>query len=299
MFNTNSSFCQREFLRNTKSLLTHGSSIQQDLNGLNHTNSRNHVDCIRDKCKIIGRYDASRHTIIGRAQILDNVQELEKSSSLFKHVIPDTVNFLTQMSYGSFTNRQHSSVLKVSLNLTDAQCCCHECCFREKQTPESRKYQVFDEGTVLFEQSFHGLFSYISVAKNLVSIILFYDYLDIQQVIKNFEDFVKNCPQIEVSRNAFLAVCQVIHSTKDLAAINAECEYIGLIGPDNSFLHLLLQQLRLFCVHAAFHDDAFGFMKKRYNLIWDQDMFTHWVRNLYSRTDACWVTPPACFFGCI
>ena len=159
MFSTNSSSFRREFLRNTKTLVTHGPSIQQHLKGLNHTSSRNHVDCIWDKCQKTGRYEASRDTIIDRTKILDNVEELEKSASQFKHVIPDIVNFLTQNSYGSFTNSQHSSVLKVSLDLTDAQCCCHDCCFPEKQTPESRNYQFIDEGTVLFEQSFDGIFS--------------------------------------------------------------------------------------------------------------------------------------------
>ena len=159
MFSTNSSSFRREFLRNTKTLVTHGPSIQQHLKGLNHTSSRNHVDCIWDKCQKTGRYEASRDTIIDRTKILDNVEELEKSASQFKHVIPDIVNFLTQNSYGSFTNSQHSSVLKVSLDLTDAQCCCHDCCFPEKQTPESRNYQFIDEGTVLFEQSFDDIFS--------------------------------------------------------------------------------------------------------------------------------------------
>ena len=51
---------------------------------------------------------------------------------------------------------------------------------------------------------------------------------------------------------------------KGMAVTNAECEYGGLIGPGNSFLHHLLQKFKLFRVHAAFHD-AIGF-KKRYNL---------------------------------
>ena len=161
MFSTNSSSFRREFLRNTKTLLTHGPSIQQHLNGLNHTSSRNQVDCIWDKCQKIGRYEASRNTIIDRTKIQENVEELEKSSSLFKHVIPDIINFLTQNSYGTFTNTQHSSILKVSLDISDAQCCCHECCFPEQQqTAESGgNFHFIDEGTVLFEQSFDSFFS--------------------------------------------------------------------------------------------------------------------------------------------
>ena len=91
--------------------------------------------------------------------------------------------------------------------------------------------------------------------------MLFPDYLDIQQVIKSFDEIVNTFPQNEVSKNAFLAVCQVIDSTKDMAVINAECESGGLIGPGNSFLHPLLQKFKLFRVHAAFHD-AFGFIKE-------------------------------------
>ena len=95
--------------------------------------------------------------------------------------------------------------------------------------------------------------------------MLFPEYLDIQQVIKNFDELVIIFPQNKVGKNAFLAVCQVIDPTQDLAAINVECEYGGLIGPGNSFLHPLLQKFKLFRVHAAFHD-AFGFMKEKYNL---------------------------------
>ena len=69
------------------------------------------------------------------------------------------------------------------------------------------------------------------------------DYIDMQQVIKNFDELVKVFPQNKVSKNAFLAVCQGFDSTRDLTAINEQCEYEGLIGPGNSFLHPLHQNL--------------------------------------------------------
>ena len=91
------------------------------------------------------------------------------------------------------------------------------------------------------------------------------DYLKIHQVIENFYQIEKRFPDNLASKNAFLAVCQVIDSNNDLSIINDECKYGGLIGPGNSKLHIFLKRFKLFRVHAAFHD-AFGFMKNRYNL---------------------------------
>ena len=91
--------------------------------------------------------------------------------------------------------------------------------------------------------------------------MLFSDNLDIQQVMKNFDELVNIFTQNMVSKNAFLAVCQVIASTKDTAAIKAEYEYGILIGPGNNFRHPLFQTFRLFRVYYDFHD-VFGFMKE-------------------------------------
>ena len=122
-------------------------------------------------------------------------------------------------------------------------------------------------------------------------------YLDMQQVIKIFDELVKVFPENGVSKNAFLLVCQVIDSTRDLTAINEQCEYGGLIGPGNSFLHPLLQKSKPFRVHAVFHD-AFGFMKEKYNL-GPGYVYTLWGRNLCSETAAFRAISPTCFFGCI
>ena len=134
-------------------------SNQQHLNGQNHKSSHSHVDSIWDKCQKLGTLKQAATQLSFKTKFLHNVDELEKTSSLFKHVVPDNVNFLTQNNYGSFTNSQHSLVIKISLRLTDAQCCCHHCCSPKEQTPGIRKYQFNDEGTVLFEQSFDDTFS--------------------------------------------------------------------------------------------------------------------------------------------
>ena len=65
-------------------------------------------------------------TTIDGTKTQGNVEDLEKSSSLFKHVISDIINFLTQNSYGSVPSTQHSSILRVSLDHAAAQCCSHE-----------------------------------------------------------------------------------------------------------------------------------------------------------------------------
>lgn len=90
-------------------------------------------------------------------------------------------------------------------------------------------------------------------------------YLNIEKVIENFTDIESLFPSNPTSKNAFLAVCHAIDSSKDLRIINKECEFGGLIGPGNSNLHPVFEKFKLFRVHAAFHD-AFGFMKTQYNL---------------------------------
>ena len=106
----------KRVLRNTTSLLTHGPSNQQHLNGQNHKSSHNHVDSIWDKCQKLGNLKQAATHLSIEPKFLHNVDELEKTSSLFKHVVPDNVNFLTQNNYRSFTNSQHSSVLKKYLS---------------------------------------------------------------------------------------------------------------------------------------------------------------------------------------
>ena len=96
-------------------------------------------------------------------------------------------------------------------------------------------------------------------------VTMYPDYYTVKQVIKNFDDVKRLFPQNPTSKNAFLVVCKVISSHKDLKVRNSESEYGGLIGPGNSRLHLFLQNFKLFRVHAAFHD-AFVFMKTQYNL---------------------------------
>ena len=93
-------------------------------------------------------------------------------------------------------------------------------------------------------------------------------YLDcnfIEQVIQTFLQAQILFPSNPTSINAFIAVCIVIDPKKDLELINSQCEYGGLIGPENSKLNSLLKGFDLFRLHSAFHD-AFGLMKRQYNL---------------------------------
>ena len=105
----------------------------------------------------------------------------------------------------------------------------------------------------------------ISFPRKQSVVTMYPDYYTVKQVIKNFDNVKRLFPENPTRKNAFLAVCKVISSDKDLKVINSECEYGGLIGPGNSRLHPFLQNFKLFRVHAAFHD-AFGPMKTEYNL---------------------------------
>ena len=85
------------------------------------------------------------------------------------------------------------------------------------------------------------------------------DYYTVKQVIKNFDNVKRLFPENPTSKNAFLALWELMSSDKDLKIILSECEYSGLIGPGKSRFHPFLQNFKLFRVQAAFHD-AFGFM---------------------------------------
>ena len=90
------------------------------------------------------------------------------------------------------------------------------------------------------------------------------DYYTVKRVIKNFDNVKRLFLENPSSKNAFLAVCKVFRSGKNLKVINSECEYGGLMRPGNSRLHPFLQIFKVFRVHAAFHD-ASAFMKTQNN----------------------------------
>ena len=153
MFSTASVGFKKEFLRNTKTLLTHGPTIEHQLSALSQSNTRSAIDCIWEKCKTLGTEENDK-TPINKADMMQRLVDLEKSSSQFKHVVPEIINFLTENNYGTFINTQHNAVLKLSLDVTNAQCNCDEC-FPSNDTSniDHTKFQYIDEGTILFEQS--------------------------------------------------------------------------------------------------------------------------------------------------
>ena len=156
MLTTSSVSFRKEFLRNTKTLLTHGTTIQLHVSGLNQTNTRSNVDCIWEKSQIGGTGNGA----VDRADVFEKLEQLETSSSPFKHAISDIVSFLAQNNYGTFTTSQHSSVLRVSVDVTDGQCNCDECFpANSDETSHQRTFQYIDENTILYEQSLNTIFN--------------------------------------------------------------------------------------------------------------------------------------------
>ena len=94
---------------------------------------------------------------------------------------------------------------------------------------------------------------------------MYSDYHMVKQVIKISDEIRRLFPENPTSENAFLAVCKVISSDKDLKMKNSRCEKGGSIRPYNSRIHPFLEKFKLFRVYAAFHD-AFGSMQTQRNL---------------------------------
>ena len=92
--------------------------------------------------------------------MLEQLEQLAKSPSQFKHAVPDLINFLAQNNYGTFTETEHSSILRVSIDVTNAQFNCEECfqTFDIKQTSPQNTFKYIDEDTVLHEHSFNEIF---------------------------------------------------------------------------------------------------------------------------------------------
>ena len=257
MLTTSSVSFRKEFLRNTKTLLTHGTTIQLHVSGLNQTNTRSNVDCIWEKSQIGGIGNGT----VDRADVFEKLEQLETSSSPFKHAISDIVSFLAQNNYGTFTTSQHSSVLRVSVDVTDGQCNCDE--GFPANSDETSQQKLFNILTKILYFMNNQLRLFSTSKRSFLKMYL--DHLFIDQVIQNFFEIQRLFPSNPTSKNAFLAVCFNIDRTKDLNVINYECEHGGLIGPGNSKLHPLFKRFKLFRIHAAF-PDAFGFMKRRYRM---------------------------------
>ena len=224
MFSTASAASRKEFLRITKILLAYGPTIQRHFSELNHVNTRSNVDCIWEKSQAVRKSCNDGH-VMKQAQILD---KLERSSSQFKHSVTAIIDFLARNSYGKFTTTEHSCTLNVSLELAKAQCDCDECFLihneerDEQQSINSEKFQY-----KMKEPYFLNIQFMINFPRKQSVVTMYPDYYTVKQVIKIFDKVKRLFPENPTSKNAFLAVCKVISSDKDLKVINSECEYGG------------------------------------------------------------------------
>lgn len=160
MFSSSSVGFKKDFLRNTKTLFTHGPTIQQQLTGLNQSSNRGNVDCIWEKSHTFGRSSEKNQSVVNRTEMHEALDKLEKSSSQFKHTVPDILNFLAENNYGEFTTSIHSSRLTMSVDVTNAQCNCDECFpIYRTESKDTQTFQYFDENTILFESSISDNFS--------------------------------------------------------------------------------------------------------------------------------------------
>ena len=164
MFSTASAAFSEEILRNTKTLLAQGPTIQRHLSELNHINTRSNVDCIWEKSQTVGKSLNDGH-VMKQSQILDKHDKRERSSSHFKHSVPAVIDFLARNSYGKLTTTEHSCTLNVFLVVANTQCDCDECFLvhseeeDEQKSTANERFQYIDEGTVLFEDSIHDKLS--------------------------------------------------------------------------------------------------------------------------------------------
>ena len=92
MFSAASAAFRKEFLRNTKTLLAHGPTIQRHLSELNYVNNRSNVDCILEKSQTVGKSCNDGH-VMKQGEILGKLDKLERSSSQFKHSVPAIIGF--------------------------------------------------------------------------------------------------------------------------------------------------------------------------------------------------------------
>ena len=72
-------------------------------------------------------------------------------------------------------------------------------------------------------------------------------------------------PKNTQRNKAFLAVCYSINNEINLQFVNQFDKFGGLIGPGENKLHHFFKCLKIFRLHAIFHD-AFGFMRSTYNV---------------------------------
>ena len=184
MFSTSSSGFRRELLRQTKTFLTLGTTIQLHLSANEQSNLKSNIDCIWEKSQTAASTESSTFNKTGA---LEQLEQLEKSPSQFKHAVPDLINFLAQNNFGTFTATEHSSILRVSIDVTNAQCNGEECfqIIDSRETSPQNTFKYIDEDTVLYEHSLNEIFGYQTV--------LFYSCIWIVILLsKYFKPFCKH-----------------------------------------------------------------------------------------------------------
>ena len=130
-------------MRHTKKLLTHGTTIQRRLSSIKHSNSKRFIEFIWEKRQTAASTDGSTFNGTG---LLEQFEQPEKTP------VPDVINILAENNYGTFTATEHSSILRISIDVTNAQCNCEECfqTFDSNGTSQQNTFKCIDEDTVLF-----------------------------------------------------------------------------------------------------------------------------------------------------
>ena len=89
--------------------------------------------------------------------------------------------------------------------------------------------------------------------------------MDVNFITSNFTFVRDQFPHNGIRKNYFLASCLSLDKDVDLEHINKDCLYGGRIGVGDSRLDAYLQRLKIFRLHAIFHDST-GYMKNKYNI---------------------------------
>lgn len=97
------------------------------------------------------------------------------------------------------------------------------------------------------------MFNFLSPKMDLPKLIRYYNYTS------------ATFPTNTVRKNYFLAACLLLDKHCDVFETNLDCPFGGTIGIGNSKLHGVLKYLKIFRLHAIFHDAA-GFMKREHGI---------------------------------
>lgn len=90
--------------------------------------------------------------------------------------------------------------------------------------------------------------------------------LDFIKRTQNIYEYLKEDAVGVSQRNLlFHAICQeLLKDDYDKEKVNKDVPYGSIIGIGNSYLDLIFNKMKIFRLHAAYHD-AFGYCKTKYN----------------------------------